>query len=135
MFKHRTTLRMHDTDAAGVIYFANQFRIAHEAFEAYLASAGAGIERIIHASDYAVVIVHAEADYTAPVHVGDHLTVEVMADRIGDSSFAIAYRLIKDPDQVVGLAKTVHVSIDKKTWKKRSLPREVRAAIEKLGHP
>ena len=78
------------------------------------------------------MIVHAEADYTAPLRVGDPLAVEVTAERIGDSSFTIAYRLVKEPGQPVGVAKTVHVAIDKKSWKKRALPPEVRAAIEKL---
>jgi acyl-CoA thioesterase FadM len=32
MFTCNIHVRMSDTDAAGVIYFANQFRIAHGAF-------------------------------------------------------------------------------------------------------
>jgi len=32
MYSYTTNVRMGDTDAAGVIYFANQFRIADQVF-------------------------------------------------------------------------------------------------------
>ena len=124
---------MHDTDAAGVLYFANQLRIAHEAFEAYMAGTGANMRHVVHEADYAVVIVHAEADYRAPLHVGDELTVEMTATHIGDSSFELDYRILQPAGRLAGTAKTVHVAIDRKAWKKRALPPEVRAAIERLA--
>ena len=133
MFTYTTTLRMHDTDAAGVLYFVNQLRIAHEAFEAFMISAGLGIAQIIQNADFQIVIIHAEADYTAPLFLGDRITVEVIADHIGETSFAILYRFMKDDDHAVGIAKTVHVAIDRKTRKKRHLPVDVRATIEKLN--
>ena len=135
MYSYNTTLRMHDTDAAGVLYFVNQLRIAHEAFEAFMASAGLGIAQIIDNADYQIVIIHAEADYTAPLFLGDRITVEVLADHIGETSFAILYRFLKDEGHAVGIAKTVHVAIDRKTRKKRHLPMDIRATIEKLNRP
>ena len=135
MFTYTTTLRMHDTDAAGVLYFVNQLRIAHEAFEAFMISAGLGIAQIIQNADFQIVIIHAEADYTAPLFLGDRITVDVIADHIGETSFAILYRFLKDDDHAVCIAKTVHVASDRKTRKKRHLPVDVRATIEKLNRP
>lgn len=132
MYTYTTTLRLHDTDAAGVLYFANQFRFAHEAFESFMASTGLGVPEIIHNADYQIVIVHAEADYTAPLFLGDRLSVQVLPDHIGESSFSILYRFLKDDGHAVGIAKTVHVSIDRKSRKKRPLPADIRATIEKL---
>lgn len=135
MFTYRLTLRMHHTDAAGILYFANQFRIAHEAFESALSSHGIELYRIIAAADFALVIVHAEADYKAPLRIGDEIVVEVSADRIGDSSFTIGYRFARPTGETVGTASTVHVAIDKASWTKRGLPGEVRTAITKLKKP
>jgi 1,4-dihydroxy-2-naphthoyl-CoA hydrolase len=38
LFNH--TVRFHETDAAGVVYFANGLTLCHTAFEASLAAAG-----------------------------------------------------------------------------------------------
>ena len=61
----------HDTGAAGRLYFANQFRLAHEAYEAFMASLGFPIGDILKAGRFGLPIVRAEADYKAALSVGD----------------------------------------------------------------
>ena len=34
MFETKTNIKLHDTDAAGITFFANHYRIAHTAYEA-----------------------------------------------------------------------------------------------------
>ena len=41
MFRYSTTLKLRDTDAAGVAFFAAYFAIAHDAYESFLISQGA----------------------------------------------------------------------------------------------
>lgn len=130
-FLYATKVRMHDTDAAGVIYFANQFRMAHEAYEAYLDSVGISVRALME-SGCALPVVHAEADYTAPIQVGDTLQIQVSADAIGETSYKILYRFLKGPDVAVGSAQTVHVCIDLKTRRKKKLPDPIRAALKKI---
>ena len=36
MFIYKTQIRLHDTDAAGILFFANQFSIIHDAYELLL---------------------------------------------------------------------------------------------------
>ncbi|MEE8405217.1 MAG: hypothetical protein V3S17_07475 [candidate division Zixibacteria bacterium] len=40
MYLHKLTAQVHDTDAAGVIYFANFYRMAHSTYEAFMESIG-----------------------------------------------------------------------------------------------
>ncbi len=40
MFTYKTKISLHDTDAAGIIFFANQFKIVHDAYEDLLESFG-----------------------------------------------------------------------------------------------
>ena len=47
MYRHETRIRLADTDAAGVLYFASLLRIAHEAYEAWFESAGLPIATVI----------------------------------------------------------------------------------------
>lgn len=130
-FIHSTQIRMSDTDAAGVLYFAHQLRLAHEAYEAFLDSAGLPIRGLL-AGDCHLPIVHAEADFTAPLRVGDRVEIDVSVDSIGETSYKILYRFRKDKEVAVGSAQTVHVAVDAKTGRKRKLPDDLRAALKKL---
>jgi len=130
MFIATNQVRMHDTDMAGRLYFAKQFRFAHDALEDLVASENFGFDYMFHKSDYAFVIVHCEADYYAQLVVGDQLKVHVTVEHIGDSSFVMHYQIYRDNGVLVGKVKLVHVTIDTKTGNKISIPDEFR---QKLG--
>lgn len=127
-----TTVCMADTDAAVVIYFARQLELAHRAFEKFLDEAGLGIGHMLAEKDYRIPIAHAESDYRAPLRVGDKLTICLTAQRIGDTSFTLDFRLRDKTSREVGAVKTVHVAVSSDTWKKRPLPAELRAALNRL---
>ena len=126
MFKYSTIVQLHDTDAAGLLFFANQFKMAHDCYQALLESGNLGFRRVFTELDYLLPIVHAEADFKTTLQVGEALTVEVRSERIGNSSFTLAYSL-KDGDGIeVGTAQTVHVCISKKTRESMPLPDDLR---------
>jgi len=133
MFEHLLTVRLHDTDAAGILYFGSQFRMAHETFEAWIESKGAGIRHFFTAdTDFILPIVHAEADYKAPVVLGDKLTVEGSVSRIGDTSFTTRYRFIQEDRQEVGTATLVHVAVNRKINGKIPLPEALRSLLKEM---
>lgn len=135
MYRFETTVRLHDTDAAGVIFFARQLTLAHNAFEHFLDSIGLGLGPMLEHADYRIPIVHAEADYMAPVRVGDQLDIFITAARIGTTSFTLDYRLLNQKGVEVGRARTVQVAVDRKLWTKRELPPALRTAFERHLQP
>ena len=46
-FEYRFSIRLHDTDAAGVLFFAHLLRHAHDAYEAFMEQAGFGLVGLI----------------------------------------------------------------------------------------
>ncbi len=129
MFTYTTKIRLHDTDAAGIIFFANQFKIIHDAYEDLLEKFGWGFAHMLKGSRYFLPIVHAESDYITPVFVGDEIVIAIRIGHIGKTSFSFEYTL-KRAKTLVGTAKTVHVTIDQKTRKKIPLPAALRHALE-----
>ncbi len=125
MFKYQTTIKLHETDAAGLLFFSQQFKLIHDAYEELLESRGIGFPTMLKKRKYFLPIVHAESDYTKPLFVGDRLTIEVTVGPIGRTSFSFLYHLLKNKNTLVGTAKTVHVTILKKTGKKIPLPKEI----------
>lgn len=131
MFTHTVTVRLRDTDAAGILFFARQFELIHDAFEEFMASHGAGMRYIFAEAPYALVIVHAESDYAAPVRVGDTLAIQVRVECMGAKSFTMGYTLTNGGGTVVGRAKTIHVPIDKATRQATGVPESLREALDR----
>ncbi|MBF0489074.1 MAG: acyl-CoA thioesterase [Candidatus Omnitrophica bacterium] len=129
MFIYKTQIRLHDTDAAGLLFFANQFVLVHDAYEKLLQKLGFGFEAIIKKRAYFLPIVHAESDYKAPLFVGDDITISVKLENLGTTSFIFVYEIHNQRGVLVGTARTVHVTINKKTKKKITLPKDLRAAL------
>jgi 1,4-dihydroxy-2-naphthoyl-CoA hydrolase len=132
LYIYKTVIKLHDTDAAGILFFSHQFEIIHDAYESLLEKIGVGFPVLIRKKNYFLPIVHAESDYKAPLFVGDRITVEVKLGHVGTSSFTFIYRILNQKRQVVGTARTVHVTVNKKTKKKIPLPPDMRKAIAGL---
>ncbi len=132
MYTYQTKIKLHQTDAAGLLFFAHQFEIIHDAYESLLEGIGFGFAELIRNKDFFLPIVHAEADYKLPLFVGDVIEVQVRVGNIGKTSFSFEYQLLNTQQQIVGTAKTIHVTIDNKEHKKIPLPSLMREKIEEL---
>jgi 1,4-dihydroxy-2-naphthoyl-CoA hydrolase len=132
MFLSHNKVRMHDTDMAGILYFARQFRFAHDALEDFAESEGFSFDNLFHKEKFIFVIVHAEADYFAQLNVGDQLEVHLNVEHVGNSSFTIFYQIFRPKDnKLVGTVKTIHVTLDRETRKKIAIPETWRKKLEK----
>lgn len=132
MFIAHNIVRMHDTDMAGILYFARQFRFAHDALEDFVASEGLGFDFVFRKNHFVFVIVHVEADYLASLTVGDELEVHLFVEHIGKTSFTIHYNIYRLPEEtLVGTAKTVHVTLDAKTRTKVPIPEVLKKTLVK----
>lgn len=128
IFTQQLQVRMYDTDAAGILYFGNQFRFAHDTFEALMDHEGWNFQRLFEKEIFIFVIVHAESDYLAPLHVGDPIQVQLHVAHVGETSFALQYEIYKK-DVLAGKAKTVHVCLDKQSRTKMQIPTVFRTLL------
>lgn len=129
MFTYHTSVKMHDTDAAGRIFFARQLYMFHDAWDAFIQKKGLGFATLLRKKNYFFPIVHTEADYMAQLFVGDKLEVKVKPGKIGKKSFQMNYELRRGK-QLVGTGNIVHVSVSNTTGKSIPLPLEVRKKLK-----
>lgn len=120
------TITLRHTDAAGVLYFANQLELAHEVFEEWLASRGLPLRSILDGADWVLPIVHASADYGAPLRLGDVVSLTVRVTKVGDRSLTWEATLERSGARA-GRVEVTHVAVDRATGKARPLPVEVAA--------
>lgn len=122
MHEFITRVNIHDTDAAGIVYFGNIFRLAHTAYEDFLTTTKYSFRMMIDDGRYMLPIVHAHADYKMPMKCGDELTIYVNHGRIGKTSFVLDYEIKSASGELHAVVQTVHVAVDQETFKKTALP-------------
>lgn len=126
----KTTVRMHMTDAAGVVFYANLFVLAHDYYERWL-------EQYITLSeilekDIQIPIVHAEADYNLPIRLSDSITIELALVKKQSTSFTLQYTFLNADGKPAAQVQTVHVVIDGQTRQPMKIPAFLEEALSSL---
>lgn len=125
---YSTRVSLGDTDAAGILFFARLFEMVQRAFEGFLADRGLPIERCLDDGILAPVV-HAEADFRAPLRLGDVITIEATVESIGDSSVRMAYVVQTSAGAHAAEALVVHVCVGS-DGRSVPVPPRLRAALE-----
>ncbi|MEL6263434.1 MAG: thioesterase family protein [Cyanobacteria bacterium J06626_6] len=142
-FLYRRTIRFHETDAAGVMYFANLLTLCHEAYEAAIALAGFDLATFFSAQGaIALPIVHTSADFFQPMRCGDVIAVQLTPKLLTVNSFEISYGVYpRKPEEVatdpsgkrLASALTRHLCISPQTRRRQPLPAELTRWVEQLA--
>jgi len=127
---YQTILRLHHTDAAGVLFFAHQFTLIHEAYESMMEAIGFPLRRLLAEKTFTLPIIQAEAHYTHPLFLGDRVTILLTVDQVTSSAFRLHYHLRNQDHLLTGEAKTVHTAIDPANRQKIPLPPELKACLQ-----
>lgn len=135
-FIYKRTVRFKDTDAAGVVYFANTLSMCHEAYEESLMASGIEVWKFFSSSATALPIVHAEADYRHPAFCGDRHEILLTPILLSNHEFEIRYEIYAEGDRerLIGKALTRHVCINPVSRQRQPLPSEVLDWLAKWSH-
>jgi len=128
LFRYEFTTRIHDIDAAGVMFFARSLYHAHDAYEAFLNHHGLSIASMLK-SDFILPISHTEADFKTPVLLNEVITIEIVLHEIKEDGFSLNYQFINHADKICSTALTSHVCLDSNTHKRRNLPESVQSIL------
>jgi 1,4-dihydroxy-2-naphthoyl-CoA hydrolase len=112
-FAYEFRVQLHDTDAAGVLFFGHLFRYLHDAYESFMESIGFPLPELIapstSAESIALPIVRAEANFLSPLHHGDTVSVRLTVAEVRTRSFAMDYILADRRARTCARGRTVHV--------------------------
>ncbi len=138
-FYYPRQIRFHETDGAGVVYFANVLTLCHEAYEASLEAAGIELAEFFKPEGLVVPVVRGNVDFFRPMVCGDRITIVLTPKPIPKankplSEFEIDYRLLPgtvaaadDSTEVIAQAQTRHCCINAETRRRQALPDELQA--------
>jgi 1,4-dihydroxy-2-naphthoyl-CoA hydrolase len=130
-FTYPRTVHFADTDAAGVVFFANYLAICHEAYEESLSASGINLKAFFSDNGVVIPVVKSEADYRRPISCGDRLLVTASPASLSRDTFEIRYEITRlgPPDKSAARVRTEHVCIDSATRARKALPGPLEAWV------
>jgi len=131
-YTYTRTIRLADTDAAGIVFFANYLGLCHEAYEAALTAAGLPVQSFIAGGDVIVPIAKSSVDYLRPLQCGDRVSIALTTSLLSENSFAIDYVITRlgPPDKVAARARTEHVCTSRSRRERTALPAALAAWVQ-----
>ena len=124
---YQRTIHFADTDAAGVVYFANYLSFCHEAYEESLESAGIDLKTFFNANGIVIPIAKSTADYLRPLVCGDKISITVKPAPVSPDTYTIDYEITRlagktVPAKLAAIVQTRHVCIRSDTRARTPLP-------------
>jgi acyl-CoA thioester hydrolase len=125
----RVRVYYEDTDAGGVVYYANYLRYSERARGEFLRDLGIEQSRLRAEHSLMFVVRRCEVDYLRPCRLDDVIEVRTRLKELGGASLEIEHRFLRDGDEVVRMAVRV-VCVDMKAGgRPHRLPNEIRASL------
>jgi acyl-CoA thioester hydrolase len=121
-----------DTDAAGVVYYANYLKYLERARTEWLAAAGvtsSGLE-IEH---NAVFVVHrVEIDYHRPARLGDSSMVSLEPVEWSRVRLVVAQDILRETE-LISSARVVLACLDRRSWRPVAIPACISGEDRRIG--
>lgn len=118
-----------DTDAAGLVYYANYLRFCERARTEWLRSIGFAQHDLMTETGIAFVVRSVEARYRAPARLDDLLVVVSRISRLGGASLEFDQKIHRHEELIFDARITI-ACIDIEGQRPAPLPRELRTRLQ-----
>jgi acyl-CoA thioester hydrolase len=132
----RLALRVYweDTDAAGIVFYANFLKFFERARTEWLRSKGYSQEQLRSERGTGFIVTDASVSYRRPARLDDLLDVTVALTRVGQASLQIAQqasRIVPDGTNELLADGTIRIGcVDLGTYRPRRIPTEILESIQ-----
>lgn len=133
---HVLPLRVYyeDTDAAGIVYYANYLKFAERARTEMMRAAGTGHRERMDAAGVLWAVRRCHADYLSPARLDDAIEVRSWIVDVGAARLDIGQTIVRGGTDLARLALRL-ACIDRAHGRAARLPAALRAALEALVTP
>ena len=119
-----------DTDAAGIVYYANYLKFAERGRTEMMRDLGFAHSEIAQETGIVFTVRRCSADYRAAARLDDMLTVETRIQQIGAATLSLDQQIRRDGETIVAL--DVLVACIGRDGRPRRVPPGLRAALMNL---
>jgi acyl-CoA thioester hydrolase len=120
-----------DCDTVGIAYFAIYYRWMERAYSGWLYDHGLRSGELVESLGVLTVGVHSECTYQRMVRVFDELTVRLVLDRVGTTSYTVGFDFVRD-GEVVSHGAMTFVCRDPEGGGKAEIPERLLTVLRTL---
>jgi acyl-CoA thioester hydrolase len=122
-FRHTTRVYWEDTDAGGIVYYANYLKFMERARTEWLRQLGVEQEALRVEQGLMFVVVHADVHFKKPARYGDSLQVGCAVKERSRASLTFHQAVLRDRTQELLVEGEVRIAcLDAVKLKPRGLP-------------
>ena len=110
-FKYNTKVYYEDTDAGGIVYYANYLKFLERARSEAIYSMGLTNKKLLNNYGTIIIVKSCKIDYKSPAKFEDLLEIISKIKTIGKSSFTMD-QIIKRKDQIISESEIVLVTVN-----------------------
>jgi acyl-CoA thioester hydrolase len=132
-FQHRLRVYWEDTDAGGVVFYANYLKFFERARTEWLRALGVQQQALREATGAIFIVADTRVRYHAPARLDDELTVTVVLRQRGTASMTLAQQAWRGDVAAGTLLAEGEIRIgcvDAGTFKPRRIPSEVTSTLQ-----
>ena len=130
--KTQTRVRFAETDAAGIVHYAQYLGYLEAGRAEALRAVGFSSEMIADCGIHGRLL-EAEIRYRAPAHFDELLEIQAWIVEVSDSNFRFGYEIQRPADQaLVATAETLHEWTDDSASGSARLPERLLTALDQL---
>ena len=118
-----------DTDAAGVVYYANYLRFMERARTEWLDAHGLPLAELERTHGVVFVVTRAEIDFRGSARLGDRLEATVAFEPVGRAQM-LAHQSVRRGDDVLVEGRVRMACLARDGWAPARVPRELARLME-----
>jgi acyl-CoA thioester hydrolase len=131
-FRFPLTVYYEDTDAAGVVYYANYLKFMERARTEWLGSLGLSVAEL-EATHGVVFVVHRmEIDYRLPARLSDRLEATLELVELGRARM-VALQQVRRGASVLAEARVTLACVERTNWRPARIPAVLHGRLEKTS--
>ncbi len=117
-----------DTDAGGVVYYANYLKFLERARTEWLSALGLEQDRLALDAGVLFVVRRVEADYLRPARFNDRLLVRSRLSELGHARLVMQQEVLRDSERLLS-ARVQVASVEPVSFRPARIPRFVTEKI------
>ena len=119
-FKYKVKVFYEDTDAGGVVYYANYLKFFERARTEAIAEIGLSNKKLLDEFGVLIIVKSCNIDYKKPAKLEDQLEIKSIISSISNSSFKMTQKVFRDDDLLT--SSEIHLVIVDKEGKPSRIP-------------
>jgi len=131
-FRFPLTVYYEDTDAAGVVYYANYLKFMERARTEWLGSLGFGVAEFEAAHGVVFVVHRMEIEYRLPARLSDRLEATMELAELGRARM-VALQQVRRGTSVLAEARVTLACVERSSFRPARIPAELHGRLEKTS--